>query len=754
MASKVTTFPPMMLSDGEKNKEWCEQMIDAITMQIYGDNGTFEDDVQSDIINYAIYNGDIEVSDFAYLTEQYGLAQPARLVNYPIISPKIDLLLGEELKRPLDYKITTTNKAATIRKEDFKIKLSLKKYLNDMIEEAGQQIGFNPRTQLDNIPMPEDIDKYMAYTYKEAVEEVAQDGLEYLLQKYSLREVFKTGFRDLLVTSKEFYRVYIKNGDPYTRRIDPRSMVFDTNSDSDFLDDAQWVGEERWLTPNEILDEFREQLNKEDLEFIYAMQNIVSSNEYTKYNSGIEWIRWSNSDGTRIRVVHCEWKSSRPIRYKVAPNKYNPDKPFYKQIPDGYKKKKGDIIKVKYIDDIWVGTKIGGKVLVDCRRRPNQVRSVDDPGSCSLSYIGIIRNNTTGKRTSLVDALKNVQFMYNIVMYHIELAMARSGGKAVVYDVSQMPENLGMDMQTVLYHLKTDGIIPINSKQEGQQVSNFNQFQQIDFTLSQSVQQLINLKIMLEEMAGQISGVSRQREGAVGQYEYVGNVQRSVIQSATITESWFFAHAEVKKKVMLRMCDLMKIAWAGGKKASLIMGDGASKILNVFPDIAFNDYGIYVGDAGKDDAMRQAITQLSQAALSSGQITLLDVIKVFKADTMTEAERVLEMGMKAAQELSQEQAQQQQQMLEMEAQKEEQAFQREVQLKTIDSNTDIEEAKINAEAKITVAEIGSKDKRAIADMQEKIGIMRERESRGDERVIGKEDDKAKSIEKVKDAIRD
>ena len=33
------------------------------------------------------------------------------------------------------------------------------------------------------------------------------------------------------------------------------------------------------------------------------------------------------------------------------------------------------------------------------------------------------------------------------------------------------------------------------------------------------------LKVMLEEMAGQISGVTKQREGSVEQYEYVGNVQ-------------------------------------------------------------------------------------------------------------------------------------------------------------------------------------------------------------------------------------
>jgi hypothetical protein len=353
----------------------------------------------------------------------------------------------------------------------------------------------------------------------------------------------------------------------------------------------------------------------------------------------------------------------------------------------------------------------------------------------------------------MVEMLKNVQFLYNIVMYHIELALARSGGKAVVYDVSQLPTNLGMDMQTVLYHLKTDGIIPINSKDEGGQVSNFNQFSQVDFTLSQSVQQLINLKMMLEDMAGQISGVTRQREGAVEQYEYVGNVQRSVLQSATITESWFYAHGEVKKRCLLRMCELMKIAWAQGKKASMVFGDGASKILNVFPDIAFNDYGIFVGDAGRDDAMRQSITQLSQAALSSGQISLLDIIKVFKAETMTEAERVLEQGMEAAKQISQQEQAQQQQAMQMQAQQDEVSFQREVQLKQIDNEAKIQVAQIQSETDLAVAEINDEQKRDVADMKEKLSVIKQREK--DQGVGGNTSGKTnepEALEKIKDKI--
>ena len=82
------------------------------------------------------------------------------------------------------------------------------------------------------------------------VEETAQDGLEYITNRYNIKDVFKEGFRDLLITGKGFYKVNIQNGDPYARRVDPRNIVFDDSFHSDYLDDSSWVGEERWLSIN------------------------------------------------------------------------------------------------------------------------------------------------------------------------------------------------------------------------------------------------------------------------------------------------------------------------------------------------------------------------------------------------------------------------------------------------------------------------------------------------------------------------
>ena len=715
------TFPKQLLLDSEKTEDWCEAMIDAIISTMNTDESPLVHSRLDDIRNYNIYNGHVDIDEYKYVTEQYGAAYPAKLVNYPIISPKIDLLMGEDLTRPMQKQISAINKSAAVRRLDEKIAIEVKKLINNQLEDLKQKTPGDIKLKIDNVPMPDDVEQYMMYTFKEAIEEVVEDGLDYIINKYNLKDLFKTGFRDLLVTSKEFYKVYIKNGDPYIRRIDPRNMIYDTNSESDFLDDAQWVGEERWLSVNEVLDEYYEVLNKEQVNLIEEMARVNSLKAAEVYNQDFEWLDWNDVTGPRIRVVTCEWKSIKPIRFKVSENKYDPSRPFKKVVPDNYKKKKGDTIETRYIDDIWEGTKVGGRVLVNCRRRPNQVRSVDDYATTPLSYTGVIRNNSTGRPQSLVDLLHNIQMLYNITMYHIELAMARSGGKAVVYDVSQLPTNIGMDIQDIMYHLKNDGIIPINSKDEGNQVATFNQFQQVDFTLSQSVSQLFNLKLMLEETAGQISGITRQRQGAINTSEYVGNVQRSVQQSALTTETWFFMHNEVKKRALEKAANLMKVAWKSGYKASTILGDGAYKVLNVMPgEIHLNDYGLFLGDTGKEQNNKMLINQIAQAAMQSGQAGLLEVLKVLKADTATEAEHTLERAMN----VMKQQQQQQQQMMQAQAEAQEAAKQaehaRNIELEQVRVDGKIAVANIETEAKKQIADIRDDGERDIADMKEKV----------------------------------
>ena len=702
-----TSFPRQLLKDKDKTKEWCEQNLDAMAPYIAQHNNTlYINDRYKDIRNYQAYHGHFNPKDYEHVTDQYGTPFPARMTNYNIIAPKIDLLCAEELRRPLETQVSSTNKSAVQRKQDVKVGLVAESILADVKKQVNDVMGMPIAENTMGMEIPDDIETFMRYTYKEAIEETVEDGLNYLKERYSWKDLFRHGFRDLLVTGKVFYKTEVVNGDPVIRRVDPRNIAFDSSIESDYLDNAQWVVEQRWLGINQILDEYGEELTKEDVMELEKMRHVSSGDELAHYNSNMDWIQYDSSAGVKVRLIHGEWKSIREIKVKVSPNRYDETNPFRKMVSDNYKARKGESIESKFVDDIWEATKIGGRILVNCRRRPNQVRSVDDAGPTPLSYTGCIHNLSSGRVTSLVDVLKHIQMLYNVVMYHIELTLSRAGGKAVVYDVSQMPSNIGMDMQTVLYHIKNDGIIPINSRDEGGvETARFNQFQQVDFTLSNSVQQLMNLKLMLEQTAGQVCGISPQREGAVSQYEAVGNVQRTVLQSNLVTEGWFYQHSEVKKRAIEKACNLMKVCWADGKKAGYILGDGGFKMLSVFPDVAINDYGIYISEGGKEDAIKQAITQLAQSALQSGGISMLDVIKVLKAETLTEAEHILENGIKEMQ--MQAQASQQAQAQAQQAAATESQAQREheMQIKQMDVQGKVQAAEKINEGKIAVANI-------------------------------------------------
>ena len=125
--SSQSSFPPQFVLESEKTEEWANQWVNAVVAYMSYVESPYKNSRLNDIQNYNIYNGTLDLEDFKYITEQYGMAYPARLVNYPIISPKIDLLVGEDLRRPLDVKVSTTNKEAVLRKEDVKVNLIMKK---------------------------------------------------------------------------------------------------------------------------------------------------------------------------------------------------------------------------------------------------------------------------------------------------------------------------------------------------------------------------------------------------------------------------------------------------------------------------------------------------------------------------------------------------------------------------------------------------------------------------------------------------
>ena len=90
-------------------------------------------------------------------------------------------------------------------------------------------------------------------------------------------------------------------------------------------------------------------------------------------------------------------------------------------------------------------------------------------------------------------------------------------------------------------------------------------------------------------------------------------------------------------------------------------GDMQQNFLQIFPDFFLDDIGIYVEDNRKEYQRKKRIDEVaSQTFMNANSPQLIrDLIKIWNADSSTEAESVLDKGLKALEELraqSQEQA--------------------------------------------------------------------------------------------------
>jgi len=304
--------------------------------------------------------------------------------------------------------------------------------------------------------------------------------------------------------------------------------------------------------------------------------------------------------------------------------------------------------------------------------------------------------------------------------------MARAGGKAVVYDVSQMPANIGMDMQSVMYHIKNDGIIPINSRDEGNQTASFNQFQQVDLTLSQSVGQLINLKVMLEQTADQLTGITASRAGITKSSDAVGVNERSVMQSTLITAPLFDIHYELVGDTLNAAANLFRYCWANSDKMINIFGDMGIEVFKWKKTSALDEIGIFVENSAKELSKKQSMFSMMDRMASTGSLDPLSTMKALNAESAVEVEKILTEGIKVMQQREQ---QNQQTMQQIESQKNEieaQKMQVPIEVAKINSETDIRvaEMKINADqGKLDQEQDFEADKQGVAQQDEMDRMM-------------------------------
>ena len=724
------TFPQQKLPLSKKNEDWQHSCVNYIigegnvvsggmTKTRFGEMQTY----------YNLYNSIFDEKDFKRVTNPFKVDDgfPATPQDFNIIRPKIDLLIGEETKRPMNFRVVRTSQEATSELME-KEKQMLIQYIMAAItarmseEEAAQ---FQEQLANGEVMPPQAIAKYMERDYKDVIENTAYHTLVYLKEKLNIDNEFIKGWKDALIAGTEIYYVGVLNDEPYMERVNPLYFSYDKSPDLEYIEDGSWCCRRMRLPVAEIYDRYYDKLTEKDLNKLNEMLTGTPMNDrgekdpVDNFNS-IQMHIYDNpvyDQKSRycINVWHCCWKSFKKIYYVTTLDEAG--QPQVTIVDETYKKVGTELsVETDWIVEVWEGYRAGSDLYFGIQPIEYQHISIDNPNSQKLPYCGCIYSNTNSRPRSLVSILKPLQYMYIVLWYRLELAIARDKGKVINMDITQIPKSMNITPDRWMHYLSSVGVNFINPYEEGWNIAGreggkpatFNQITSLDLTMSNVIAEYIQLMDKIEILAGTISGITTQRQGEISTSELVGNVERSVVQSSHITEPLFWAHNQCKRHVLNMLLNTAKGAWeqTGKKKLSYIFDNGERAYLDIADKFYYEDMDVFVSDTSKDLENIRKLQQLIQPAMQNGA-SLLEAAEILTNDNFNIIKQKLqEMQKRQEDQIKQQQEAEQNTQMQLQQMQNEQ---REQELMLEEAKMDLERYKIDADnqTKIAVAEIST-----------------------------------------------
>ena len=691
-------IPRQKLSITKKNKEWREKCVEAfIDLSSSGaSHNKQKDDMK---ILYDYYNGVIDEADYKYVLKPYGKSRknfPSEMRNYPIIKPIIDLLLGEKSKRPLNYTVTVQNSDSITIKEQQKqeaIAINLRQKFLQQVQAMGVDIGAN----MDEIPTPKHIADMFEMNYVDNRAVLGQQAMNYIMQEQEVYDKIQKAWFHYLVTGECYTHRGVRNNEPYYEILNPLDVDYDLDPDLEFVEDGDWALVRKYVHASTVIDAYYDSLSEQeileleeprhsetDISFLYANSSGKDENAYRN---------------RLIEVVNVYWKSRKKIGFLTY---FDPETGEFEEIEveDGFRmpaeiKDLGGKLEFKWVNEVWEGTRIDGRIYVNINPILNQRLSLENPSKCKLPINGRRYSDINSRNISLVKLGIPYQLNYNIYKYRLELAIARSKDIIAQFDINMIPKK--WDMDKFMYYVEGTGIAWVDYNKEGIQLNPQHQ-SVMDMSIKTIGQYITLLDSILVEWE-KISGVSRQRQGEIGAYEGKASSQQAILQSSHITEDLFRKFERMEQRDFQALLDYSKEAWLTGKRGMFVLPDGTTDFLDINSlEYMESNFGIFVSDAGKDQEKLQNIKGLTQAMMQNGAKPG-DIAEMLDSDSFTQIKKNLKLADKANAELEQAQQEAQQQIQQQQLEAQQVQLEADMLEREKDRQKDIEIALISAEAK-------------------------------------------------------
>ena len=342
-----------------------------------------------------------------------------------------------------------------------------------------------------------------------------------------------------------------------------------------------------------------------------------------------------------------------------------------------------------------------------------QYNKLSNPSRCHFGIVGSIYNLNGNRPFSLVDMMKNYNYLYDVIHDRLNKFMAKNWGKILRLDIAKIPK--GWNIEKWMYYAKANGLAVEDSFREGNigaatgklaGAMNNASSGIIDAEFGNSIQSQINLLEFIKMEMSDVAGISRQREGQISNRETVGGVERATLQSSHITEYLFIQHDDVKKRALECFLETAKIALKGrSKKFQYILSDSSMRVMDIDGDeFAESDYGLLVDNGQGTQELSQKLDMLAQAALQNQTLSFSTIMKLYNSSSLAEKQRIVESDERKIQERNAQAQQQQLEVQQQEAQMKQEAEMAKMELEDTlnqrDNETKILVAQIAASVKV------------------------------------------------------
>ena len=681
MAFTITNQPKQFLSESEKTKIWYKENIQFIMSHFNKRHDRIsrirkKDDLENPIDEvvrmFTYYLGRQYNKDYYYTTQDQNACDlPTVWINGQKVTSLVDFMVGTAIKmvQNLEPSVKTQSQQAINRKTELLEEGLLRIEAPQLFESMAKfGIKFQPMgPQSNEFETPDDVYRYMEYSYKERAEILAIQMVEDILNRNNYSEKYKQAFLYTLLGGYVGIENRIENGRQYFDTILPHNLIIDRAKDDDFNSEARFVGKVDWLNITDIVERYQEYLSVEELEEIKQinMNNLYQLLDLTTHPYATNWAFNINNLPT-LACVTGYWVGVKDLGYEKSTDKFG-NKHFGK-IRNG---RKGEY----WTKTVYKGTLIGNKYMVEHGETTNIVRKTDNPGDVILPLQVFIPNMVMGENRSVVARLHQHQDRIDYITNEITKMMTRAKGKVYIINRQKLgtssAKDVISDFERMGIHV-TDGSATGEDFVAGQDA---RMVEVVDMTLDTNVNQLINLRREEERLMEEIVNIPKvalgQQQGYVGAKTQAGTIAQSNLGTAYLYQGF----VQFIEKQLAYALNQYKVTLIDEPETTIpVVGTKGKQYLKLTKEFQMEELGVYIKVKDFiDDASRERLLGIAQAAMQNQIIDFMEYLQIEKCKTYTELENQLEYTLNK----KKRDAEKQQQMMQMmqQAQQEQQMSQ-------------------------------------------------------------------------------